>query len=1221
MRHSIWLLLCLQVLLALALPGWCGGGPAGFLVVYDQDDPDSVAVANHYQQVRGIPERCMLPVHMPTTLNNATGWALLEAIRAHITERGLAGQMQGIALAGWTPLGMPPVSNRGNISLAAILYNAPNYTDAKDFPRTDINQAFRLPPATPTICLTGLTPVSGRSYWPVSHVGPTDRVALSPRAALASIDQARAADGVKPDGVVYWPLNGDIRSLTREGEFPQVQPLWDKMGIKYSVLDGIWVKDRGDIAGGVVGIAVTDAAQDNHYLPGAWVDHLTSYGGVLLDNWQMPCTDFLLAGAAGSAGTMGEPYAIAGKFPNAHIYTHFRNGASLAESFWESIQMLNEILPVGDPLMQPYTEFPKVTISAPKANATVRGTVTIKAKAAGATLEPALDLFVDGRLVKIGDAAETVKAARTTGGFTLDTASLSDGWHELRVVAYAATAVRTQGEAILPLTVNNHRQAVRLTGPAHVNYADVNAFTIMTTNLPGAKLTLRANGRELATATAPGALSVPASAFPFTGACTVYALATLADGAMVSSAPLTVNVQWPGAPATATPALGPGVAHLRYFADTTTAGFTWEQAPTAEDTLTAAQCQNDRLTLTNKILPAAAPDWTKVDYKIRPGIEYTTWLQVPMDDVYEWRLAPGGALQVDGAEVAAEVNGLLGPLPLRAGWHQLRVRMTLGDEKFALGVLMRGGPLSKIADLPLAWCAAPATAGIPPTVTVATPAPLTGTQATLTAAGAPELTYTWTVVRAPAVGAVLHPDEPAPVTFTPNGTPGARTTTATFKAAGDYLLRVNACTDQRLGYADVAVSVKPVLTSVNIAAATGTAFVGYPIDLYATVADQFGRRMPQPPAVTWSAEPAGTFTALSGETARFRPAGAEGPCRITAAAGGKSGTFTLPVKANQPPVISALNCLPNGKNNLTLSATAKDPEERWNRGLTYQWTQQAGPDGAVLEFDTPTQSTTQAKVPAAGAYTVKLTVADLAGGIATDTYVAKLVVKDDGAVVIAPTPRLADSNTLITQQAFFSASGVTGTPTFAWESSTDNGATWQPLPDATQQILAYGPVKIEDAGRLFHVTVRNEAGAATSNPAKINVRNPAAGIIGFAQGQYVAPLDGNAVALTVHRLGRAEGKAEVECTLQPNYPATRDKRARPTEDYTETKVTLTWEKDDHTDRTITIPLVVKHGAAGRGFSAMLRVTGGECELSQVLTRIWLPGPDEPEGPKGGDVRR
>lgn len=1232
--------LVLAVLVALCLvttPGRAGGGPSGFLVVYDQDDPVSVVVANHYQQVRGIPERNMLPVSMPTSLEGGNTWKLIETLRALIAERELAGQIQGIALAGYTPLGARPVQGAGMISLASMLYNAPNCTDPKLFPPVDTNTAFRMPPATPTICLNGYTPVNGKTYWPVSHVGPTDRAALSPRAALSSITAARAADGVKPDGVIYWPLNGDIRSRTREHEIAQVTPLWDKMGIKYSVLDGVWVKNRSDILGGVVGIAVTDVAQNNHYLPGAWVDHLTSFGGVLVDNWQMPCTDFLLAGAAGSAGTMAEPYAIAGKFPHAHIYTHFRNGASLAESFWESIQMLNEILPVGDPLMQPFATFPKVTVTTPKAGTTANGTVKIavsvvypveRAAAVAGAQDTILELFIDGRKVKIGDPAETVKATLAKNDFTLDTTSLADGWHEVRVVAYATDAVRTQGETVLPLMVNNRRQTVQLTGPPRVDYTQPNAFMVATGNLANVTgIALRANGRTLATAPGAGAITVPGTAFPFAGTCTVYALATLADGMQISSAPLAVTVEWPGVPATPTPLLAPGVARVRYFADTTTKDFSWDAVPTAESLLTDGQCQGRRLSFTGKSLALpAVPDWATVNYGKRPGFDCVFWFQATRDDVYEFQPSLGELL-VDGVKPAREKNGLLGPIPLQAGWHAMRLRGTVSKADFTVSLQVRGGEIGKLTLLPGAWCAAPATPAAPPAPRVAmakvgavtsfkAPVSIADTKATLVAEGHADLTYVWTVLSAPRVGVTLHPDEPATVSFAPNGTPGARETTATFTAAGDYVLRVQASNGQTSGYADVSITVPPVATAVTITPARGAnAVAGYKTDLYATLQDQFGRAFPAPPAVTWTATPAGVFDVLSAVTSRLHVGPTVGPCQITATVAGKTATLPLTVKANTPPTItSGPQYFPMGNGNLSLNAQATDPDVTSADSLAVQWTLEKKPDGGALTFATPQQRNTTAKIAGAGTYLVKFTATDIGGASSSATLEIKVVVREDGTFAYSPCPRLNDTNTIVTQSANLYASGVYGQATYAWETSDDDGLTWRALP-GTQQVLRYESVTEKDANRLFRVRVTNEVGSALSNTAKLVVRDPKGGILVSDQDQVTAKASANTVTLTVHRQRHAAGKAVVEYSIYPNYPSVREKWAKAGVDYTDAKGTLTWADGDAADKTITITLLPRADAPGRGFTVIFNKKEGDIECLRNNTRVWLPSAEEPDGPK------
>ncbi|HEY3418117.1 MAG TPA: hypothetical protein VGM23_14665, partial [Armatimonadota bacterium] len=720
----------------------------------------------------------------------------------------------------------------------------------------------------------------------------------------------KAADGSKPDGVIYWPLNGDIRSKTREGQIAEVRPLWDKLGIRFVVQDGVWVRNCGDIAGGVVGIAATDPRQDNRYLPGAWVDHLTSFGGVLWGEWQMPCTDFILAGADGSAGTMGEPYAIAAKFPHAHIYTHFRAGASLAEAFWESIGTPFEILPVGDPLMQPYADFPKVTINAPKPGATLKQFFLVDAPvsntsaatpremmpATGAPLKTppiTLNLFIDGRPSNIQLSALGEKTER----FQLDTLRLSDGWHELRAIAQRTADVRTQGEARVEIFVNNHGQSISLTGPKRVDYTSANTFTVALANLKEATgVTLRANGRTLATLPGAGTVEVPGKLFPFTGDCALHAVATLPDGREVWSAPLTVAVDWPAKPATTNPPFGAGMAGLRCFADTTQAGFSWE---TTVPNVSGALPRGNSFSVTASTPFEPSVGWEKVDFAKKPGIEMACWLYLPADGAYEFgsegnSASLTGAVRIDGQELPREKNGLYGPAKLARGWHAALARAVLTKADFNwTPLLLRGGPLGKLSPARPAWCAT--ATGTTLAVTAPPVAAVTGKTASLQAMAMGDCTYTWSVVSGPAVGTAHSPDEVAPVSFSPNGTAPAGTTTATFAAAGTYLLRAWATNGQGAGYADVPVTVQALPAQVAISGAPGTAVQGYPVGIHAVTVDQFGRRMDGQPPIVWSATPGGTFEKFSAETASFRAGKEVGPCVITATAGPLNGKANLTI--------------------------------------------------------------------------------------------------------------------------------------------------------------------------------------------------------------------------------------------------------------------------------------------------------------------------------------
>ncbi|MBV5344138.1 MAG: hypothetical protein JZU63_00630, partial [Rhodoferax sp.] len=238
-------------------------------------DTNSVAVANYYQQVRGIPERNMVPYTFfpngSTSFNSNNLWSLTLHLRTIIQERGLTGRFNGIAVAGTVPL----LASSGNLAFQAGLYYSPAFTGAGAYKSyVSDNLAYSVPTNPVTCEIRDDRPfVSGSTtniYWPVSFVGFTGLNGNAPDEVFALIDRSKAADGARPDGVIYWPTNGDIRSYCRESQITDVAPIWTARGIRYEVLNGNWVSGKSDIVGQIVGSASADQGiNGNTYLPGA----------------------------------------------------------------------------------------------------------------------------------------------------------------------------------------------------------------------------------------------------------------------------------------------------------------------------------------------------------------------------------------------------------------------------------------------------------------------------------------------------------------------------------------------------------------------------------------------------------------------------------------------------------------------------------------------------------------------------------------------------------------------------------------------------------------------------------------------------------------------------------------------------------------------------------------------------------------------------------------
>jgi hypothetical protein len=218
------------------------------------------------------------------------------------------------------------------------------------------------------------------------------------------------------------------------------------------VEEGVLPRDRADVAGAVIGTSDFDwKGSRSTILPGAIVEHLTSFGGVMTKNaGQTPLSAFLAAGAAGSSGTVTEPFAIQAKFPSPFIHVHYASGCTLVESFYLSVTGPYQLLVVGDPLTRPWHRDFTVAVRNLAAGATVSGDIdldVITASSDGIRAD-GHELYVDGRLVASGPAGERL---RWSSG------RHAAGEHDLTVVARGADAIQSTARLPLRVTVRNDR--------------------------------------------------------------------------------------------------------------------------------------------------------------------------------------------------------------------------------------------------------------------------------------------------------------------------------------------------------------------------------------------------------------------------------------------------------------------------------------------------------------------------------------------------------------------------------------------------------------------------------------------------------------------------------------------------------------------------------------------------------------------------------------------
>lgn len=262
--------------------------------------------------------------------------------------------------------------------------------------------------------------------------------------AIENLRRSAKADGTHPSGTFYFPVNGNVRSTCRDGEFTVAALKLRKLGHKAEVLSGVLPEKKDDVAGAMIGTASFDWKKSGStILPGAICEHLTSFGGIMRSGaGQTPLTEFLRNGAAGASGTVTEPFAIPHKFPSPFIHVHYASGCSLAEAYYQSVSGPYQLLIVGDPLCQPWAKIPEVTLKGIQSGQSVSGVVEFRAESKPAAKQ--LEIFIDGRRTGVVKPEEPIQ---------LDAKKLTAGVHEVRVVAVAASPIETRGRKIITVTV------------------------------------------------------------------------------------------------------------------------------------------------------------------------------------------------------------------------------------------------------------------------------------------------------------------------------------------------------------------------------------------------------------------------------------------------------------------------------------------------------------------------------------------------------------------------------------------------------------------------------------------------------------------------------------------------------------------------------------------------------------------------------------------------
>jgi uncharacterized protein (TIGR03790 family) len=315
---------------------------AELVVLINDDDPQSVAVAAHYQAARGIPAANMIHLKAPV----ANNWPRADflTVKAQVDAAIPAGT-QAYAIS-WTK---PYLVDCMSVVAAFALGFDEKYCNT----------------------VGGCQPTALVNYFDSDSTTPWTDHQIRPAMMLVGADQDKAnavvdrgvlADATFPKGDGYLMRTTDKARSVRYGDFQSAVSQWNHAdGLTLTYLDNSsgsgddFIKDKTNVLFYLTGLASVPSIETNQYLPGAVADHLTSYGGQVPTSGQMSIAKWLEAGATASFGTVVEPCNYTQKFPQATVLLeHYFRGETILEAYWKSVHMPGEGNFAGEPLARPW---------------------------------------------------------------------------------------------------------------------------------------------------------------------------------------------------------------------------------------------------------------------------------------------------------------------------------------------------------------------------------------------------------------------------------------------------------------------------------------------------------------------------------------------------------------------------------------------------------------------------------------------------------------------------------------------------------------------------------------------------------------------------------------------------------------------------------------------------------------------------------------------------
>ena len=415
-----------------------------------------------------------------------------------------------------------------NNDFVAVLSRMENFADGSSPSRAFLPNSYWSKNGWPSG-----TPQQGDRYLLSTVLALTGKNQSTLDQALTQIKRSVEADGTKPRGNVYFAKHKDPRSRTRQSQFASAVAELKTLKRSVKVIEQRLPENDRRVVGATLGNAKIDwKATGSSFVPGALCDNFTSYGGWWAKSGQTQLTDFLNAGAAGASGTVYEPFTIPWKIPNARLHAHYARGCTMAESFYQSVSNPFQLLIVGDPLCCPFGDFPKFKVTGLKQDATVTSSFTLGIKPSSNSPKVRhYEIYFDGVfMTKLKDQLKLRVA--------ID--AISDGYHDLRVVAVGDSLAANRTSENIGFVVNQKDQRVSL-DVAKKRIPIDGKLTLTATSTSGGKIQVIQNSRVIASLNSGQIISIPAAKLGL-GTAQLRAINVFDDRSVIQSTPLNVTI-------------------------------------------------------------------------------------------------------------------------------------------------------------------------------------------------------------------------------------------------------------------------------------------------------------------------------------------------------------------------------------------------------------------------------------------------------------------------------------------------------------------------------------------------------------------------------------------------------------------------------------------------------------------------------------------------------